>query len=183
MLTGLFVLLRLFHRLYYLDSVSQLPIPHPVPFSKLVQELISFYSSIEGDAIVITACVPGLRPFVKNLRQKFNPSQLPNAILLPKKSNRNSEITVPASSISLARTDEQCPAPINHSQQVTTTQEATPKAKKEEVLEPIPPTPEDLERQAFKQWRRSEDTRWRSEEAKTSLASCSSKLGEQYDAP
>ncbi|KAL8834968.1 MAG: hypothetical protein Q9176_007196 [Flavoplaca citrina] len=134
------------------------------------------------DAIVITACVPGLRPFIKYLRQKINPSQLPSAIDTPKKSNRNSEITVPASSVSLNRTDEGYPGPPNHKRQATTTEETIRKAKKEEVPIPIPPTAEDVEKQAFEKWRESEDTRWNTEEAKTSEECPSSKRGDQNDA-
>ncbi|KAL8886831.1 MAG: hypothetical protein Q9215_005503 [Flavoplaca cf. flavocitrina] len=144
--------------------------------------LFSTTALIEGDAIVITACVPGLRPFIKYLRQKINPSQLPSAIDTPKKSNRNSEITVPASSVSLNRTDEGYPGPPNHKRQATTTEETIRKAKKEEVPIPIPPTAEDVEKQAFEKWRESEDTRWNTEEAKTSEECPSSKRGDQNDA-
>ncbi|KAL8977816.1 MAG: hypothetical protein Q9205_006458, partial [Flavoplaca limonia] len=137
---------------------------------------------IEGDAIVITACVPGLRPFIKYLRQKINPSQLPSPIHTPKKSNRNSEITVPASSISLNRTDQRCPRPPDNREQATPTEETTPKAKKEEVSIRIAPEAEDVEKQAFEKWRESEDTRWNTEEAKTSEECPSSKRGDQNDA-
>ena len=182
MLTGLFELTRLFHQLYYLDSVSHLSVALSAPFLSLVQALIYYCSSVEGNAIIITACVPGLRPFIKYLRQKINSSQLPSPIHTPKKSNRNSEITVPGSSVSLNRTDERCPRLPNHKEQATTTEETNPKAKKEGVSIRIAPEAEDVEKQAFEKWRESEDTRWNTEEAETSFGSLSSKRGGQNDA-
>ncbi|KAL8880377.1 MAG: hypothetical protein Q9198_002203 [Flavoplaca austrocitrina] len=123
-----------------------------------------------------------LRPFTKYLRQKINPSQLPSAIHTPKKSNRNSEVTVPASSVSLDRTDERFPGPPNHREQATTTEQTTRKAKKEEVSIPITPKAEDMEKQAFEKWRESEDTRWNTKEAETSEERPSSKRGDLNDA-
>ncbi|KAL8753995.1 MAG: hypothetical protein Q9199_004644 [Rusavskia elegans] len=102
---------------------------------------------IEGDVIIIAACVPGLRPFVKHLRQKYqtNQRQIPNTPQPPKKSNRNSEITVPASSVSLPRTEPPPAGSISHSEQTL----ATRRVSKERMVEPDPPKTEDVEKQTF----------------------------------
>ncbi|KAI4277662.1 MAG: hypothetical protein L6R38_005404, partial [Xanthoria sp. 2 TBL-2021] len=134
---------------------------------------------IEGDVIIISACVPGLRPFVKYLRQKYqsNQRQIPNTPQPSKKSNRNSEITVPASSVSLPRKEPLPAGSIGHSEQTA----ATRRVSKEGMVEPDRSKTEDVEKQTFERWRGSEVTRWNTEEAKTSAGSPPSIYGDEGD--
>ncbi|KAL8992507.1 MAG: hypothetical protein Q9169_007048 [Polycauliona sp. 2 TL-2023] len=112
---------------------------------------------IEADIFIITACIPGLRAFVKYLRQKISDGRiLPSAAIpTPKKSNRNSEITVPASSLSLNQVEPQSAASVAQSQQSLLNEHL----RRERSPGSVPPRMEDVERQAPERWRASEDTR------------------------
>ncbi|KAL8671553.1 MAG: hypothetical protein Q9168_003938 [Polycauliona sp. 1 TL-2023] len=116
---------------------------------------------IEANIFIITSCIPRLRPFVKHLRQKFNDRGVSNVALTPKKSERNSEITVPASSISLNRMKPQCASSITR----TEPSSSDGILQKEESLRSVPPKSEDVEKQDVERWHESNDTSWNTEEA------------------
>lgn len=127
-----------------------------------VQLLTTRCLSIEGNVIIITACVPGLRPFVKYLRHRFNWGRQPDILEIPKKSNRNSEITVPASSVSLRRMEPQS-SNFNNPDNHVIPESPVSTRETQKLIAPAV-QPEDVEKQAFESWRESEDKKWRKEE-------------------
>ncbi|KAL8648853.1 MAG: hypothetical protein Q9226_005817 [Calogaya cf. arnoldii] len=120
---------------------------------------------IEGDVIIITACVPGLRPFVKYLRQRYGSEhgQIQNIRLIAQKSNRISEITVPASSASQAQTHARCSRSVSNGEQP----QPEENIQEEDTVELMSSKTHDVERQSAERWRESEDTRRHTVEAKT----------------
>ncbi|CAL8575769.1 hypothetical protein XPA_001673 [Xanthoria parietina] len=81
---------------------------------------------------------------------------------IPKKSNRNSEITVPASSVSLRRMEPQSSSFNNPDNHVIPESPVSTRETQKLIAPAV--QPEDVEKQAFESWRESEDKKWRKEE-------------------
>ncbi|KAI4086342.1 MAG: hypothetical protein LQ339_009049 [Xanthoria mediterranea] len=141
------------HKVYKLDDFT---------YDTIEYSLWAACLSIEGNVIIITACVPGLRPFVKYLRHQFDWGRQPDILEIPKKSNRNSEITVPASSVSLHRMEPQ-PASFNNPGNNAPPESPVSTRDTQKLIAPAV-QPEDVENQAFESRRESEDHKWRKEE-------------------
>ncbi|KAL8786819.1 MAG: hypothetical protein Q9213_002556 [Squamulea squamosa] len=126
--------------------------------------LFSTTAVIEGDVIIITACVPGLRPFVKHLRQKTKRNQCLDNLQAPKRLSSNSGIVGP-SSVSIQRTEPQGSGSISHSDQLPRNHTAY----KCRSLERIPSKMEDADKQAFEGWRALEGDKRRHGENQTAV--------------
>ncbi|KAL8769668.1 MAG: hypothetical protein Q9209_004465 [Squamulea sp. 1 TL-2023] len=111
------------------------------------------------DVVIISACVPGLRPFIKHLRQKNNRAQYPDGLQDPKQLRNSSEITGP-SSISLRRKEQRDSGSTSNSDQPPPNHDAY----KQRSLEPIRSTTEDADKQAFEGRRVLENGRRHKEE-------------------
>ncbi|KAL8919545.1 MAG: hypothetical protein Q9208_006737 [Pyrenodesmia sp. 3 TL-2023] len=121
---------------------------------------------IEANVLIITTCVPGLRPFVKYIRTKCdrNPSLLEVA-KDPHPSHDTSDLPSPTSA---RRMEPRSSGSVSHSLQLP-----TPRLNKEMTLERIVSKTEDVEKQAPDEWPGTEEVKWKSEETATPGRDCS----------
>ncbi|KAL9598279.1 MAG: hypothetical protein Q9219_004580 [cf. Caloplaca sp. 3 TL-2023] len=70
---------------------------------------------IEGNAIIIAACIPGLRPFVKYLRGRTRRKRLPKPLIINKQINVTSDTSALSSPISPRRMEPRISGSVSHS--------------------------------------------------------------------
>ncbi|KAI4087642.1 MAG: hypothetical protein LQ344_006640 [Seirophora lacunosa] len=114
---------------------------------------------IEVDVIIITACVPGLRPFVKHLCDMASRKPLPPPLQIQKESNQNSGASAQPSPVSTRRMEPRSSGSVSHGLQ--------PLDHRASRLAQGTSKFSDVNLQAFEEWRGLDDDVWKAPEAGT----------------
>ncbi|KAL9010508.1 MAG: hypothetical protein Q9173_004569 [Seirophora scorigena] len=117
---------------------------------------------IEVDVIIITACVPGLRPFVKHLCDKASHKPLPPPLQIQKESKQNSGPSAQTSPVSIRRMEPRSSGSVSHG-----LQSLDHKASGGKSLAQGPSKLSDVDLQAFEGWRGLDEDVWKAPEAGT----------------
>ncbi|KAL8752424.1 MAG: hypothetical protein Q9184_005742 [Pyrenodesmia sp. 2 TL-2023] len=115
---------------------------------------------IEANVLIITTCVPGLRPFVKYLRN--HSYRRPSVLEIAKDPHPSHDTSDLPSPTSARRMEPRSSGSVSHS-----LQPPTPRMNKEMTLTRIVSKTEDVENQAPDEWPGTEEVKWRAEETET----------------
>ncbi|KAI4116604.1 MAG: hypothetical protein LQ345_003010 [Seirophora villosa] len=130
---------------------------------------------IEVNVIIITACVPGLRPFVKHLRGKASRKPLAPPLQIQKESNQNSGASAQPSPVSTRRMEPRSSGSVSHGLQ--------PLDHRASRLAQGTSKFSDVNLQAFEGWRGLDHDVWKAPEAGTDDHHADISSGKGVDGP
>ncbi|KAL8962956.1 MAG: hypothetical protein Q9193_000713 [Seirophora villosa] len=140
-------------RIAYVPGLSTLP---DITYTSIIHTI---WVVIEVNVIIITACVPGLRPFVKHLRDKVSRKPLPPPMQIQKESNQNSGASAQPSPASIRRMEPRSSGSVSHGLQ--------PPDHRASRLAQGTLKFSDVDLQAFDGWLELNDDVWKAPEAGT----------------